>query len=123
MFILFSIGEKLGQPSYAVPYLAPNASGEALLNGVNYASGGGGILNATGSVFVSIFVPCTHYLSYITCHDRLVGRKSLREIFMLIIFINMCQMLLFVSKFMFVCVHKYANELMYMFYNLKITIS
>ncbi|KAL0876287.1 hypothetical protein Bca101_025992 [Brassica carinata] len=47
------VGEKLGQPSYAVPYLAPNANGETLLNGVNYASGGGGILNATGSVFVN----------------------------------------------------------------------
>ncbi|KAL0730019.1 hypothetical protein Bca4012_026112 [Brassica carinata] len=47
------VGEKLGQPSYAVPYLAPNANGETLLNGVNYASGGGGILNATGIPFVA----------------------------------------------------------------------
>ncbi|XP_010558438.1 PREDICTED: GDSL esterase/lipase At3g50400 [Tarenaya hassleriana] len=47
------VGEELGQPNYAVPYLAPNASGEAILNGVNYASGAGGILNATGSVFVN----------------------------------------------------------------------
>ncbi|XP_027361863.1 GDSL esterase/lipase At2g23540-like [Abrus precatorius] len=45
------VGEELGQPNYAVPYLAPNASGKAILNGVNYASGGGGVLNATGSIF------------------------------------------------------------------------
>lgn len=49
---LFS-GEELGQPNYAVPFLAPNSTGKAILNGVNYASGGGGILNATGSIFVS----------------------------------------------------------------------
>jgi len=46
----------LGQANYAVPYLAPNTTGKTILNGVNYASGGGGILNATGSLFVSIFL-------------------------------------------------------------------
>jgi len=45
----------LGQANYAAPYLAPNTTGKTILNGVNYASGGGGILNATGSLFVSIF--------------------------------------------------------------------
>jgi len=54
-FLTF-LGEELGQASYAVPYLAPNTTGKTILNGVNYASGGGGILNATGSLFVSIFV-------------------------------------------------------------------
>jgi len=67
-----SIGEKLGQQSYAVPYLAPNASGEALLNGVNYASGGGGILNATGSVFVSFFASM-HTLSAVYYMSRPFG--------------------------------------------------
>jgi hypothetical protein len=52
-FLNFS-GEELGQPNYAVPFLAPNASGKSILYGVNYASGGGGILNATGRIFVSI---------------------------------------------------------------------
>ena len=51
-FLTFS-GEELGQPNYAVPFLAPNATGKAILYGVNYASGGGGILNATGRIFVS----------------------------------------------------------------------
>jgi hypothetical protein len=45
----------LGLPNYAVPFLAPNATGKALLYGVNYASGGGGIMNATGRIFVSIY--------------------------------------------------------------------
>ncbi|XP_010515403.1 PREDICTED: GDSL esterase/lipase At3g50400-like [Camelina sativa] len=73
------VGEKLGQPSYAVPYLAPNASGEAILNGVNYASGAGGILNATGSVFVSLFVSM-HTLSVVYYLSRLVGGKRLHKI-------------------------------------------
>jgi len=45
----------LGQPNYAVPFLAPNATGKTILSGVNYASGGGGIMNATGRIFVSVF--------------------------------------------------------------------
>ncbi|PKI51608.1 hypothetical protein CRG98_027974 [Punica granatum] len=47
------IGEELGQPDYAVPFLAPNSTGKAVLYGVNYASGGGGVLNATGRIFVN----------------------------------------------------------------------
>lgn len=47
-------GEEVGQKNYAQPYLAPNTTGSAILNGVNYASGGGGIMNATGSIFVSM---------------------------------------------------------------------
>uniref|UniRef100_A0ACD5WT57 Uncharacterized protein n=1 Tax=Avena sativa TaxID=4498 RepID=A0ACD5WT57_AVESA len=47
------IGEMLGQADYSPPFLAPNATGGALLNGVNYASGGAGILNGTGRVFVN----------------------------------------------------------------------
>ncbi|KAM0970604.1 hypothetical protein ACFX13_018898 [Malus domestica] len=47
------VGEELGQPNYALPYLSPNATGKALLVGVNYASGGAGILNATGRIFIN----------------------------------------------------------------------
>ncbi|KAJ1699440.1 hypothetical protein LUZ63_007952 [Rhynchospora breviuscula] len=46
-------GELLGQRRYAPPFLAPNTSGSVLLDGVNYASGGGGILNGTGKLFVN----------------------------------------------------------------------
>ncbi|KAK7846088.1 gdsl esterase/lipase [Quercus suber] len=46
-------GDELGQPNYAVPFLAPNSTGKAILHGVNYASGGGGIMNATGRIFVN----------------------------------------------------------------------
>ncbi|KAK4781078.1 hypothetical protein SAY87_017184 [Trapa incisa] len=46
-------GEMLGQPNFASPFLAPNTTGKAILYGVNYASGGGGILNATGRIFVN----------------------------------------------------------------------
>ncbi|KAL2903564.1 hypothetical protein RDABS01_002274 [Bienertia sinuspersici] len=47
------VGEELGIPNYATPFLAPNATGKNILYGVNYASGGGGILNATGRIFVN----------------------------------------------------------------------
>ncbi|XP_016454251.1 GDSL esterase/lipase At2g23540-like [Nicotiana tabacum] len=47
------VGEGLGQPHYATPYLAPNCTGRAILYGVNYASGGGGIMNGTGRIFVN----------------------------------------------------------------------
>ncbi|KAF2924401.1 GDSL esterase/lipase At2g23540 [Oryza sativa Japonica Group] len=47
------IGEMLGQTDYSPPFLAPNTTGGALLNGVNYASGGAGILNGTGRIFVN----------------------------------------------------------------------
>lgn len=46
-------GEELGLKDYTPPYLAPRTSGPLLLRGVNYASGGGGILNETGKIFVS----------------------------------------------------------------------
>ncbi|KAG0474411.1 hypothetical protein HPP92_014097 [Vanilla planifolia] len=47
------VGEELGQAHYAQPFLAPNTTGRVILNGVNYASGGGGILNSTGKIFVN----------------------------------------------------------------------
>ncbi|KAL0733767.1 hypothetical protein Bca4012_009977 [Brassica carinata] len=47
------VGVELGSANYAIPFLAPNATGKALLAGVNYASGGGGIMNATGRIFVN----------------------------------------------------------------------
>lgn len=47
------VGEALGVPTYASPYLAPNTTGRVILSGVNYASGGGGILNDTGRIFVN----------------------------------------------------------------------
>ncbi|XP_077233555.1 GDSL esterase/lipase At2g23540-like [Tasmannia lanceolata] len=46
------VGEELGASDYAIPFLSPNATGSAILNGVNFASGGGGIMNATGRIFV-----------------------------------------------------------------------
>ncbi|KNA25457.1 hypothetical protein SOVF_005720 [Spinacia oleracea] len=46
------IGQQLGLGDYSPPYLAPSTRGSMILQGVNYASGGGGILNQTGSLFV-----------------------------------------------------------------------
>nr|DAD38306.1 TPA_asm: hypothetical protein HUJ06_008947 [Nelumbo nucifera] len=38
--------------TFAPPYLAPTTAGPVVLKGVNYASGGGGILGNTGQIFV-----------------------------------------------------------------------
>ncbi|CAI9773735.1 unnamed protein product [Fraxinus pennsylvanica] len=49
------IGDKMGLPRPPA-FLDPSANEEVILeNGVNYASGGGGILNETGSYFVQRF--------------------------------------------------------------------
>ncbi|XP_022749059.1 GDSL esterase/lipase At4g16230-like [Durio zibethinus] len=45
------IGQELGLPGFTPPYLAPTTRGPVVLQGVNYASGGGGILNHTGKIF------------------------------------------------------------------------
>ncbi|KAL3640256.1 hypothetical protein CASFOL_011748 [Castilleja foliolosa] len=47
------VGEELGEQRYAQPFLAPDTTGKSILFGVNYASGGGGIMNATGSIFIN----------------------------------------------------------------------
>ncbi|KAG9457816.1 hypothetical protein H6P81_002324 [Aristolochia fimbriata] len=45
------VGQELGFPHFTPPYLAPTTAGDTILTGVNYASGGGGILNETGQIF------------------------------------------------------------------------
>ncbi|KAJ7513895.1 hypothetical protein O6H91_05G029000 [Diphasiastrum complanatum] len=45
------IGQALGLP-FAPAYMDPNTKGTAILKGVNYASGGGGILDETGANFI-----------------------------------------------------------------------
>ncbi|KAK8976820.1 hypothetical protein V6N11_047588 [Hibiscus sabdariffa] len=47
----FPNGEELGFKDYTPPFLAPNTTGDVILKGVNYASSGAGILQATGSLF------------------------------------------------------------------------
>ncbi|XP_028760162.1 GDSL esterase/lipase At4g16230-like [Neltuma alba] len=44
------LGHQLGL-DFTPPYLAPSTRGSVILKGVNYASGGGGILNHTGKIF------------------------------------------------------------------------
>uniref|UniRef100_A0A1J3JE76 GDSL esterase/lipase n=2 Tax=Noccaea caerulescens TaxID=107243 RepID=A0A1J3JE76_NOCCA len=43
--------QALGSDEFTPPYLAPTTRGSVILKGVNYASGGGGILNSTGKLF------------------------------------------------------------------------
>ncbi|XP_042492691.1 GDSL esterase/lipase At4g16230-like [Macadamia integrifolia] len=44
------VGQEFGL-TFTPPYLAPTTTGPVVLKGVNYASGGGGILNHTGKIF------------------------------------------------------------------------
>lgn len=47
------LGQDLGAEAFSPPYLAPSTRGEILVKaGVNYASGGGGILQDTGKLFI-----------------------------------------------------------------------
>ncbi|XP_071694592.1 GDSL esterase/lipase At4g16230-like [Rutidosis leptorrhynchoides] len=46
------LGQELGEKDFRPPYLAPTTVGPVVLKGVNYASGGGGILNETGYIFI-----------------------------------------------------------------------
>lgn len=55
-FYFDSSGQELGLESFTPPYLAPTTVGSAVLKGVNYGSSGGGILNETGKIFVSLHV-------------------------------------------------------------------
>lgn len=50
-------GERMGLPR-PPPFLDPSVDEDVILkNGLNYASGGGGILNETSSFFVSLDTP------------------------------------------------------------------
>jgi len=48
-------GQEVGLKNFPPPCLAPTTVGDVLLNGVNYASSGSGILKATGESYVSIY--------------------------------------------------------------------
>lgn len=45
------LGQEVGLKNWVPPYLDPSATGPAVLQGVNYASGGGGLLKKTGKFF------------------------------------------------------------------------
>jgi hypothetical protein len=52
--------------AYPLPVLDPAATGPNILRGVNYASAGAGILNDTGSIFVSFISQFGAPFSFIT---------------------------------------------------------
>ncbi|KAL1809872.1 hypothetical protein ACET3Z_026862 [Daucus carota] len=79
------VGEELGQPHYAVPFLAPNTTGRTILHGVNYASGGGGIMNATGRIFVnrlSMDIQIDYFNITRKQIDKLLGASKARDFIM-----------------------------------------
>ncbi|KAK9071728.1 hypothetical protein SSX86_008157 [Deinandra increscens subsp. villosa] len=74
--------EELGQKQYSVPFLDPNTTGDVILHGVNYASGGGGIMNATGSIFVnrlSMDIQIDYFNITRKQMDKLVGASKARD--------------------------------------------
>lgn len=61
----FYVGEGLGVKPFPPPYFAPNAEPNAVQSGLNYASGASGILDETGSLFVSIITSIQHAYMFI----------------------------------------------------------
>jgi len=54
--MLYISGDRMGLPRPPA-FLDPSLNEEVILeNGMNYASGGGGILNETGAYFVSVMI-------------------------------------------------------------------
>lgn len=79
------VGEELGQQHYAVPFLAPNSTGRTILHGINYASGGGGIMNATGRIFVnrlSMDIQVDYFNITRKQVDKLLGASKARDFIM-----------------------------------------
>ncbi|CAN1188388.1 GDSL esterase/lipase At2g23540 [Linum perenne] len=79
------VGEELGQPNYALPFLSPNTTGKAVLSGVNYASGGGGVMNATGRIFVNrlgMDVQIDYFNITRKQIDKLLGASKARDYIM-----------------------------------------
>ncbi|XP_020580635.1 GDSL esterase/lipase At2g23540-like [Phalaenopsis equestris] len=77
------IGEEVGQRNYAPPFLDRYTAGAALLNGVNYASGAGGILNKTGALYVSrlgMDVQIDYFNSTRQQLDEFLGKDEAREL-------------------------------------------
>ncbi|CAI9752820.1 unnamed protein product [Fraxinus pennsylvanica] len=76
------VGEGLGQPHYAMPFLDPNTTGRTILYGVNYASGAGGIMNATGRIFVnrlSLEIQVDYFNITRKQIDKLLGPSKAKE--------------------------------------------
>ncbi|XP_068655290.1 GDSL esterase/lipase At2g23540-like [Aristolochia californica] len=79
------VGEELGQPNHALPFLSPNATGKNILYGVNYASGGGGIMNSTGRIFVNrlgMDIQIDYFNITRKQLDKLLGASKAREFLM-----------------------------------------
>lgn len=77
------LAQKVGAPSFPPPFLAPTSHGAAILGGVNYASGGGGILNNTGRIFVqrlSMDVQITYFEETLKELNKLVGTANASEL-------------------------------------------
>lgn len=77
------IADELGQKIYSPPFLAPTTKGSAILHGVNYASGGSGILNSTGSLFVgrlSLEVQVNNFAETRKELTRMLGANATKEL-------------------------------------------
>ena len=72
-FLCVFSAQEMGLGGFIPPYMAPETTGDAVMRGVNYASGGGGILNQTGSIFVSTRPPPSFLLCEIVVLQYCAG--------------------------------------------------
>ncbi|KAL5996473.1 hypothetical protein ACLOJK_026553 [Asimina triloba] len=71
--------QELGLEGFAPPYLAPTTCGDVVLGGVNYASGGGGILNETGKIFVGRINLDAQIDNYANTRQDIISRIRMSE--------------------------------------------
>ncbi|XP_073395871.1 GDSL esterase/lipase At5g03820 [Physcomitrium patens] len=77
------LAESLGLRNSQIPYLHPNATGEQILQGVSFASGGSGYLKSTSSVLnvIPAFQQFEVFLKYKIKISDLVGREKASSFF------------------------------------------
>lgn len=88
--VFYNVAAKFGVPSQP-PYLSLYMTDNAILQGVNFASGGAGILNETGIYFVRIVI--FFYLNLVAVvnfHEFLRKNRYKNEEVLLICFSFMC---------------------------------
>ncbi|GLJ25785.1 hypothetical protein SUGI_0493740 [Cryptomeria japonica] len=74
------LGQEIGQNVFAPPYMAPTTSGDVLLKaGVNYASGGAGILNETGRNFIGRISMDTQLNDFANTREEIISMIGVQE--------------------------------------------
>ncbi|OMO58490.1 Lipase, GDSL [Corchorus olitorius] len=72
-------GQDLGAKNFTPAYLAPTTTGDMVLEGVNYASSGSGILNNTGTIWGGHISLDEQISNFVETKQEIVSRMGRRE--------------------------------------------